>query len=223
MNTSDEEAAQNRATTKVYDLLEKPVVPAPDSIPDDHMGECLKYLQQLLASKNIYLSTIYKVPDREIYRFIVEELFEEEIDTIDVPGLQSHFTYEEFHPNFGEDAKAQSADFLRSVFDKKFEYLHMELWGEVSSAGQLRTSEEFAKHLEALIAPLGIKLQTVDTTLVYLDEETAEVHCELSYELTGEDQVTYKHTATATIGFHHAYGYTYINRVELVGLMRGLS
>lgn len=217
-----EEAAEKRETTKLYDLLEKPKVPAPDSIPDDRMGECLKYLQQLLASKNIYLSTIYEVPDREIYRFIVEELFDEEMDIINVPGLESHFTYEEFHPNFGEDAKRQAGDFIRSVFNKKFEYLDMELWNEISSGEQRRSSKEFVKELQALIAPLDIKLLTVDTALVSLDKTAAEVHCQLHYELTSEDQVTHKHTATATIGFHHAYGYTYINRVELPELMGGV-
>ncbi|GAB5526267.1 MAG: hypothetical protein Roseis2KO_41390 [Roseivirga sp.] len=214
-----EEASQNRETTKVYDLLNQPEVPAPDSIPDDRMAECLEYLRQLLASENIFLATIYEVPDREIYRFIVEELFEHEMDMVNVPGLQSHFTYEEFHPNLGEDARSQSADFLRSVFDKNFEYMGMELWSEVTHGGQLKSSEAFVKDLQAMIASLDIKLLTVDTKLTSLDAESAEVHCQLHYELTGEDQVAHKRTASATIGFHHAYGYTYINRVELPGLV----
>lgn len=216
---SFEEAAQKRESIRLFDLLNKPEVPSPDSIPDDRMAECLKYLQQLLAIKNIYLNTIYEVPDREIYRFIVEELFEEEIDMIDVPGLQSHFTYEEFHPNLGEDAKRQAGDFIRSVFGKQFEYLHMELWNEVSSAGQFYTPEEFEKYLEALIAPLAITLHEVDTVLVSLDKVGAEVHCQLHYGLSGEGRITHERTTTAHIGFHHAYGYTYINRVELLGLV----
>ncbi len=214
-----EAAAEKRETTKVYDLLDKPKVPAPDSIPDDRMAECLKYLQQLLASKNIYLATIYDVADREIYRFIVEELFHEEMDMIDVPGLQSHFTYEEFHPNYGEDAKRQAADFIRSVFDKKFDSLHMELWNEISSGAQRRSAGEFAKYLQLIIGPLDIELLAVDALLASLDGEGAEVHCQLRYALTGGDQVTRQQTATATIGFHHAYGYTYINRVELEGVV----
>jgi hypothetical protein len=113
-------------------------------------------------------------------------------------------------------------EFVRlQVFDKQFEFLHLELWNDMSSGGQRRSAEEFAKYLEALIAPLAIKLHKVDTVLVSLEEEGAEVHCELQYELKGEDQVTNKRTTTtATIGFHHAYGYTYINRVELPGLPR---
>ncbi|MCE7990947.1 MAG: hypothetical protein HEP71_03165 [Roseivirga sp.] len=210
-----EEAAEKKETTKVFDLLNQPEVPAQDIIPDNRMAECLEYLQKLLASKHIYLATIYEVADREIYRFIVEELFDYEMDIINVPGLESHFTYEEFHPNLGEDAKRQAGDFLRSVFGKSFEYLHMELWNEISSGAQRSSSEAFIKYLETTIEPLNLKLLTVDTALVSLDEAAAEVHCQLHYELTGEDRITHKRTATASIGFHHAYGYTYINRVEL--------
>lgn len=213
-----EKAAETKETQKVFELLDKPEVPKPDSIPDDKLEECLDYVIKIMASKLIYLEVIYEVSSKELYRFIVEELFEHEMDLIEVPGLESHFTYEEFHPNLGEDAKTQSADFLRSVFDKKFEYMHLELWSEISSGEQHRSAEEFAKHLQAIIAPLDIRLLTVDTALASLDTESAEVHCQLHYELTVKDQVL-KHTAPARIGFHHAYGYTYINRVELAGFV----
>lgn len=45
------------------------------------------------------LDFLCDVDDAEAYRFITEELMDEEIDDIRIEGLRHCFIYEEFHPN----------------------------------------------------------------------------------------------------------------------------
>ena len=93
-----EKSFQKNEVSKVRDLLGKPALPSGETLSDKKLTEALDHVMKLLAAKSIALDTIYEVPDRELYRFITEELMEHEIQAIDIPGMVTHFTYEEFHP-----------------------------------------------------------------------------------------------------------------------------
>jgi hypothetical protein len=58
-----------------------------------------------LAEYGVYVDFLYEVDTTEMYCFVTEELLDEEIDDVRIPGLQCHFVYEEFHPNDEEGAK----------------------------------------------------------------------------------------------------------------------
>ena len=66
----------------------------PEKIPFE-----LQNLMNVMNEHNIALDTLCPVDDKELYRFITEELFSHEIDTIQIEGMMLCFTYEEFHPN----------------------------------------------------------------------------------------------------------------------------
>lgn len=100
-----EKQFQERKTIKVFDKIErpahfKPVNEIPDGEMDDAWDELSKYLQNYGLSLDVLSPNITK---RELYRFATEELFNHEIDDMNVPGMMNCFTYDEFHPDFKYD------------------------------------------------------------------------------------------------------------------------
>lgn len=132
--------------------------------------------------------------EREAYRFITEELLDEEIDDIQIPGMVTHFVYEEFHPNDREDAKMWAEEFLSAFFSNEEEMLMVALGeeelysadGEAISLAQFKQEIEYfysrfsvimAYSFESLSAKVDGDYATVevDTTLEALDTELGQI------------------------------------------------
>ena len=67
-----------------------------------------------------------KVTTRDLYRFTIEELFEHEMDDIDLPGTVSCFTYDEFHPDHEYENKRTSVeDVIQHIFENEpYQWMH---------------------------------------------------------------------------------------------------
>jgi len=89
-----ENAFQSAKRIKIYDLLEQPVFQKMEMLTDGQITKELDKLIDLMDSKQIRLDTICEVDEREIYRFITEELFQIETDVMNIPGMMTCFTYE---------------------------------------------------------------------------------------------------------------------------------
>jgi len=69
--------------------------------------------QDLLAANNVYVDFLNEVLETEAYRFITQELLDEEIDDIRIEGMNLHFIYEEFYPDddsLDDDAHGDESD-----------------------------------------------------------------------------------------------------------------
>ncbi len=108
-----ENAFQSAKRIKIYDFLEQPVFQKAEVLSDAKIVEELDRLIELLGSKRISVDTICDVDEREMYRFITEELFQEDTDDFDIPGMFTCFTYEEFHPNHKHDIERHATDFFQ--------------------------------------------------------------------------------------------------------------
>lgn len=73
-----------------------------------------------MNQEGICLETIAEVPEPELYRFITEELFLEEVNDVYVEGLTSVFIYEEFYPNDRLDIEQTIHEFITRLFSKDF-------------------------------------------------------------------------------------------------------
>jgi len=92
-------------------------------IPSAGLETELNQLLDLLAEHEIFVDFLHDIETAEAYRFITEELLDEEVDNIRIPGMQSHFIYEEFHPNDKEDAQMWAKEFLNAFFTNDEEQL----------------------------------------------------------------------------------------------------
>lgn len=102
----------------VFDYIGKPQYKKYNELDDEVTSEKLDGLLELMNEKGVSLSTLCEVDDKELYRFITEELFEYEMDNMRMPGMMSCFIYEEFHPNAKYDVEQALDYFFRMTMGK---------------------------------------------------------------------------------------------------------
>jgi len=81
----------------------------------------LKRIVELLHPRNIILEVLGKYELSVIYKFITDELFQEKIREVNIPGYMHSFIYEEFHPNHSVDIGRTAQEFLDHWFEKSFD------------------------------------------------------------------------------------------------------
>jgi hypothetical protein len=104
--------------TTVWEYIGKPEYRKITEINESEISTRLNELFDLLDKNNISLDTICEVEEKELYRFITEELFEHEMDDIRIPGMTSCFIYEEFHPNAQNEIERAIDYFFRMTMAK---------------------------------------------------------------------------------------------------------
>ncbi|MEO7524368.1 MAG: hypothetical protein ABIT58_09755 [Ferruginibacter sp.] len=116
-----EEQFAEHKTIKLFDKIERPTIfKAVDDIADDEIEGALDSIMEWLAQYNINL-TVYSpnVSMRTLYRFIIEELFEYEMDDFDLPGWTNNFVYDQFHPDpYYENETAAVDDCISIILSK---------------------------------------------------------------------------------------------------------
>ena len=116
-----EEAWKDVKMIKVYDIVGRPAFSSEEDLDDKSLEEALLLLHELLNSHHIQLDIIGEYEPRVIYRFITEELFEQETDDLQLEGMTRHFVYEEFHPNHVTDIENDAGNFLEHWLECKVE------------------------------------------------------------------------------------------------------
>ncbi len=105
---------------RIYEFIGEPLYNHVHDLSEREVPKELKKIRKLLARKGIVVDTLSGVSDRELYRFITEEVFKQEIQNIRMPNWTIHLIYEEFHPSDEFDVKNQAGHTLALIFDKGF-------------------------------------------------------------------------------------------------------
>ncbi len=105
---------ENAARIPLREFVGSPAVRLLADIPPAELEAELDALLELLGENEVVVDFPDEIDEVEAYRFITEELLDEEIDDIRVPGMVLHFIYEEFHP--GED-EADDFDDMNGIAD----------------------------------------------------------------------------------------------------------
>lgn len=216
-----EKASQDGKMIKIYDFLERPPLIPLQEVPAHQIEEALDELSELMASKGLSLDTTCEVDARELYRFIVEELMDEEIQDMQVEGMVTHLTYEEYHPNHPYDIKRYTEDFISTLFKRDTEYYDMGLSNEVISYdGSLLEKKEPKKLLLNFINSFQkFTLKNLDLEEPEILESVATQKAHIEYHavlLDSAESVAY--AGEAKFNFINEYGYWYINGVNMPGL-----
>ncbi len=183
-----EEAMKNPDKTKISELLGSIHFPKGDELTDAEVSAALDLATTALANKNIELDVIYPTPDREIYRFITEELMQRGSGMAGAGGMIMHFIYEEFYPNYVEDIRADVTDTLNYICRGHKAGLPWRIANEVSLYGEKVSRQEFegvlGKHRDIFkgMTFIGVDTFEVDikktkaiakaTFRIYMDESS---------------------------------------------------
>jgi len=205
----------------VYDMIGRPEYRKVSEIADAELNAELEKIVDLLGINGICLDTICQVEERELYRFITEELFQKEADDMKVEGMVQHYIYEEFHPNHDYDIRRTWTEFIGGLLDKErsFNLDYVGIMNEVKLNGTKYKLKE-----------LGVKLALFrdafdDFTLlrskdlsVNIRPRTAEVEIDLKFlampDGSGEEQVF---AGKAKFWLKLQYDYWCISALDLPG------
>ncbi|MEQ9299531.1 MAG: hypothetical protein RIF33_13245 [Cyclobacteriaceae bacterium] len=209
--TAFEEAADKKITAKVRDVLGEPSITPLHQLNDEQLIVALDIILEQMKSHGIELSVLYDVSDREVYRFIVEELFEHEMNVIDVPGLVTHFTYEEFHPNDTEDIKQSTIEFIDMLMKRSFEFIDHQLAKKLRYDNRKMSEKEFVKLISGKMTECSLELLRIDQCEVTINEDKAVATATTMLTDTNSQMIS----TTAVLSFISQYGYWYINEIEL--------
>lgn len=116
----DFEQQEARASEmSVFEVLGRPQqFPGVGEIEEERIGRMLRDLLQLMKGRGIELTVFSpNVREKEIYRFITEELFEHRMLHMNIPGMATCFIYDEFHPDHPyENSRTAVNECLREIF-----------------------------------------------------------------------------------------------------------
>ena len=213
-------AFNNAKRIKLKQSIGNPVLKLPSELSDEEISHELDKVVELLHKNNIVLDTICEVEEREVYRFIVEELMEEEVDDVKAEGWTSHFIYEEFHPNHEYDIQRAVKDYLLTLLGGDISFCDATLAHEIISvSGETLKVEAVKSILECFIeANAGATLEELVFKENSIDEEGAFQKFYIRYKtkLQESDEAIVL-DGDGTFTFTYMYGYYYINGISIPG------
>jgi len=102
----------------IYEHIGQPAFIPAGELSDEALPTELDKVIDLLGGKDIAIDFIGEYEDRLKYTFITEELFKKEMGFFSFPGMTTHYTYEEFHPNHKLDIERRAKEFLEHWLER---------------------------------------------------------------------------------------------------------
>jgi len=108
----------------VEEHLGFPTFPDVDTLEPYEIERELFEILDLLADKNILIDTSADYPDEDLYRFITEELMQEEMEVFKIKDMNCHFIYEEFHQKEETAAIETITELFKILFSNDWRFLN---------------------------------------------------------------------------------------------------
>ena len=212
-------------TIRVFDKIGRPAhfKPAAD-IPVDKIDNAWKELSAYLSDYGISLDACSpNISTRELYRFTVEELFEHEMDDMNIPGMMHGFIYDEFHPDpVYDNTRAAKDECIRYILEKEpLEWTHhfrkenLHLNGHTSlTTDELKTIVNRFK-----LAYDNLEVNEIEEKECIVDEKESRVKG--IYEVAasaGNETYLLKGNWKVVFEKDDEHGYWYINNVQIEGI-----
>jgi hypothetical protein len=114
-----ERAMENADEVTVRQFLGNPALKPVDTVTDAEIRGVLDNALDLLFDNNIEIYFDKPLSDREMYRFIVDELVDEMIEDVRVCDMVTTYIYSEIHPDPERDTMEIAELFMRTVFAQR--------------------------------------------------------------------------------------------------------
>lgn len=217
-----EDTYTNSKRILIYDFIGKPICKSVNKISEAEIKFELNKILNLLSEKAIGLDTICKVDDRELYRFITEELFKEEIDDMKIVGMTHNFIYEEFHPNHEHDIKTRCKEFLAELLNKNINLnpSFMAITDVMNTKAGIIKKEDIVKRMEEFREAFGsFELHHFNITSLEIAEDTANTYFDINFTgiIEGSNERK-KFTGTGNFILKCEYDYWCINKISIPGV-----
>jgi hypothetical protein len=164
-----------------------------------------------------------KVSDVEMYRFIVEELFEKEITDVCIPGQRTHFIYDDFHPDHEYDNTRSAVDDCLGLILNKDEFSFSPAFEDhglqLNDHKGLTREEFFGKinQFKSWFDDMYLLDLVVEGCII--EDKSCTVKGKFELQLvSATDNISIANHWSVDSKFIDECGYWYINNVQLRGL-----
>lgn len=219
-----DKAYRNSKSVSIFEKIGKPKFKLAGKLTDKGIKRELNSLMKKMNRKGIIVESVCRVEEREMYRFITEELFLHKINNIPIKGMMTHFTYEEFHPNHEYDIKSLTEGLIREILSdrEKIEAFYFEKKlktssGKISGAGNVLEKINFIRSFYS-----NFELDKLEFSNLLINEKKtrAEVFFDLAYSATidgSKEKQTFSGKGKAVL--KKKWDYWLIYQFEMPGIM----
>ena len=206
---SFEKAFRNAKQISVYDKIGRPDFVPENVLNDAEVTGSLEKIESILHQNGLNLDVLadYENEERLIYKFITEELFDLEVDDVNIQGFNTNFIYENFHQNHKYDLNRDTLDFLNMFLNKK-----SNIYDEYNSKDVINHIE--LNNFRSLFKKLKLKL--FEITNIVFDEQNAKTTFNIDFwgKMDGNPNKIY-YSGEGTITFKYIHGYWNVQNVVL--------
>ena len=176
----------------------------------EKLEEDLEQLFSLLEQHNIILDVLYDYENESklLYDFITLEFINHETNDISIPGMMSHFTYEEFYPNHHEDLKKESLEFWTRFLGEKNEHFDEFILGDLENSDELiNFRDAFERFTE-----VNIDIEKIE---ISMEQENGSAVVKLNFEGIVDSQNKITFNCECVMSFRYQYEYWFLTEAEI--------
>jgi hypothetical protein len=215
-----ERAMVDNKQITVAELLGHPICKKEKELNDAEITVELHALMELLHQKNIVIDSVAGVEEREMYRFITEELFLTETDSNFPKNMICCFIYEEFHPNHEYDIRRHLDDFINSLVSKDGDYYESMILHGDDESNEIKSQK--LKHRLKLFRDAfdEIRNESFNITSIDIKENQADVCFEYKLiVLPPGSRSTQNITGNGRFQMTNQYEYWVIDQIDMKGVV----
>lgn len=180
--------SENQRKVPIFQRLQFPYCLDDMYLTDEGVNHELRRLQSLLFEYHIVVDSIYENDPRIMYRFILNELFNQLVDDVPVSSYYVHFCYEEFFPNDIEELRTDTIEFIHELLDQSLSMEYNMLSAVMRCRDRRIQREVFLENLDAFYENFRqLHLKYVEIADVDLQGKLATVHFNVNYEAVMHD------------------------------------
>ena len=176
----------------------------------EKLEEDLEQLFSLLEQHNIILDVLYDYENESklLYDFITLEFINQKTNDISIPGMMSHFTYEEFYPNHHEDLKKESLEFWTRFLGEKNEHFDEFILGDLENSDELiNFRDAFERFTE-----VNIDIEKIE---ISMEQENGSAVVKLNFEGIVDSQNKITFNCECVMSFRYQYEYWFLTEAEI--------
>jgi len=211
-----EEQWEKAERKKIRDVLGNPTFMNIEEIDPETLEDEINIVLDKYAEHNYYIGIIEKddVSPVDFYNFLTQELMEHETDFISVPGMNTNFIYEEFHPNPKLNIKDCTDYFFWGL--RKRDKRDLLMWSAKENITLNNISlqrDDFADNLFMLF-PDNIEETKITFNEINVDELKAQIELLLNYK---KDYKSKSEIYKINLGFNKVDAeYMEVNSIEII-------
>ena len=201
-------AFDNSKRITIFEKIGKPHFVPENVLNDNELHQEIESVVELLHDHGIQFEVLVEneYDNRDIYKFLTQELPLKEIDDLQIPGMMLCFTYEDFYPNHRYDLIQNTTDFAEQLLNLKQNYYEDEIY---ENQGVLDLIREFRSQF--------LRLKFIDFQLLntLITPEKGTVDFMLSFKSTDILNQKQEETRVGQLGFTFDDGFWQISSFRL--------